>query len=121
MKKMCKMGIWFEVVLMSSSFFVVDADWVAGSSPFTKGEATGDTESISSKSEDGGDEGEEITEFFSYDRLKSTSTDPTPKINIKRKEVRTKPSPSVELISDCHHHCLLKTSYQGPACLCDER
>lgn len=78
--------------------FVVDADWVAGSSPFTKVEATGDTESTSSKSEDGGDEGEEITEFFSYDRLKSTSTDPALKINIKRKEVYIKlrcPAPSV--------------------------
>lgn len=69
----------------------VDADWVAGSSPFTKVEATGDTESTSSKSEDGGDEGEEITEFFSYDRLKSTSTDPALKINIKRKEAYLSP------------------------------
>lgn len=70
-----------------SLLFIGDEDWVAGSIPVTKVEATGDTESTSSKSEDGGDEGEEITEFFSYDRLKSKSTDPAPKINIKRKEV----------------------------------
>jgi len=82
--------------------FVVDADWVAGSSPFSKVEATGDTESTSSKSEDGGDEGEEITEFFSYDRLKSTSTDPAPKINIKRKEVDAEPRFIVQPISNCH-------------------
>ncbi|KAG0607331.1 hypothetical protein M758_8G020200 [Ceratodon purpureus] len=76
----------------TASTVSVDADWVAGSSPFTKVEATGDTESTtSSKSEDGGDEGEEITEFFSYDRLKSTSTDPAPKINIKRKEAYLSP------------------------------
>jgi len=68
-----------------------DEDWVAGSAPLTKVEATGDTESTSSKSEDGGDEGEEITEFFSYDRLKSKSTDPAPKINIKRKEAYLSP------------------------------
>lgn len=84
-----------------SSLFVVNADWVAGSSPFTKVEATGDAESTSSKSEDGGDEGEEITEFFSYDRLKSTSTDPAAKINIKRKEVHAKQ----QLISDSRQHC----------------
>lgn len=67
----------------------MDADWVAGSSPFTKAEATGDTDSVTSSktSEDGGDAGEEIAEFYSYDRLKSTSTNPPPKINIKRKEV----------------------------------
>lgn len=55
-------------------------------------EASGDTESVtSSKSEDGGDEGEEITEFFSYDRLKASPTDPDLKINVKRKEVRVTP------------------------------
>ncbi|XP_024360709.1 villin-2 isoform X1 [Physcomitrium patens] len=71
----------------------VDADWVAGSSPFTKAEATGDTDSVTSSktSEDGGDAGEEIAEFYSYDRLKSTSTNPPPKINIKRKEAYLSP------------------------------
>ncbi|KAG0601882.1 hypothetical protein M758_11G145100 [Ceratodon purpureus] len=69
----------------------VDADWVAGSSPFTKVEATGDTESTGSRSEDGGDDGVEVTEFYSYDRLKSSSTDPAPKINIKRKEAYLSP------------------------------
>lgn len=70
----------------------VDADWVAGSSPFAKVEATGDTESVTSSktSEDGGDGGEEIAEFYSYDRLKSSSTNP-PKINIKRKEAYLSP------------------------------
>ncbi|XP_024402888.1 villin-3 isoform X1 [Physcomitrium patens] len=70
----------------------VDSDWIAGSSPFTKMEASGDTESVtSSKSEDGGDEGEEITEFFSYDRLKASPTDPDLKINVKRKEAYLSP------------------------------
>lgn len=64
------------------------SDWVAGLSPFGKADGAGETESTSSKSEDGGDEKEEISEFYSYDRLKASSTDPAPKINLKRREVR---------------------------------
>lgn len=64
------------------------SDWVAGLSPFGKADGAGETESTSSKSEDGGDEKEDISEFYSYDRLKASSTDPAPKINLKRREVR---------------------------------
>lgn len=64
------------------------SDWVAGLSPFGKADVAGETESTSSKSDDGGDEKEEISEFYSYDRLKASSTDPAPKINLKRREVR---------------------------------
>lgn len=82
--------------------FIVEADWVAGSSPFTKVEATGDTESTGSRSEDGGDYGVEVTEFYSYDRLKSSSTDPATKINIKRKEVNLRPNPFCSREADCY-------------------
>ena len=88
------MYVFFNISL----HFVVDADWVAGSSPFTKVEATGDTESTGSRSEDGGDDGVEVTEFYTYDRLKSSSTDPAPKINIKRKEVYLIQSSFLQLV-----------------------
>jgi len=67
------------------------SDWVAGLSPFGKADGAGETESTSSKSEDGGDEKEEISEFYSYDRLKASSTDPAPKINLKRREAYLSP------------------------------
>ena len=87
----CAMAVYFNQKFYNLSLlFIGDEDRVAGSVPLTKLEATGDTQSTSSKLEDGGDEEEEITEFFSYDCLKSNSIDPAPKINIKRKEVYAK-------------------------------
>lgn len=68
--------------------FVVDFDWIVGSLLFMKMEVLGDIEFvISFKFEDGGDEGEEIIEFFSYDCLKVLFMDFDLKINVKRKEV----------------------------------
>jgi hypothetical protein len=65
-------------------------DWIAVLSLVSKVDALGDSdtlfESTSSKSEDGGEENEEISEVFGYERLKTSSTDPAPKINLKRRE-----------------------------------
>ncbi|KAH9566319.1 hypothetical protein CY35_04G125100 [Sphagnum magellanicum] len=65
-------------------------DWITVPSPVSKVDALGDSdtlfESTSSKSEDGGEENEEISEVFGYERLKASSTDPAPKINLKRRE-----------------------------------
>ncbi len=71
--------------------FPAEDDWIAVPSPVSKVDALGDSdtlfESTSSKSEDGGEENEEISEVFGYERLKTSSTDPAPKINLKRREV----------------------------------
>lgn len=84
-------SIELEFSLIMWTPFPAEDDWITVPSPVSKVDALGDSdtlfESTSSKSEDGGEENEEISEVFGYERLKASSTDPAPKINLKRREV----------------------------------
>jgi hypothetical protein len=83
-------SIELEFSLIMWTPFPAEDDWITVPSPVSKVDALGDSdtlfESTSSKSEDGGEENEEISEVFGYERLKASSTDPAPKINLKRRE-----------------------------------
>lgn len=88
-------SIELEFSLIMWAPFPAEDDWIAVPSLVSKVDALGDSdtlfESTSSKSEDGGEENEEISEVFGYERLKTSSTDPAPKINLKRREVIVAP------------------------------